>query len=175
MNGGVSAISNLAKVLDIILQVSATSDDNGKIKMGALNILLVDDDRNLVTTLSHGLNKAMGKAISVAVCFSDSEALSMLATQRFDVVISDFNMPGASGLEFLNKIRQDHREMILVLITAYGTDTLEEEVHRLGIGYITKPIGLSLLVQFIHDLIRNGTENAPRILILDPQGKAGMP
>ena len=143
--------------------------------MGALNILLVDDDRNLVTTLSYGLSKAMGKAISVAVCFSDSEALSMLATQRFDVVISDFNMPGLSGLEFLNKIRQDHREMILVLITAHGTDTLEEEVHRLGIGYITKPIGLSLLVQFIRDLIRDATENAPRMLIRDSKGKAGMP
>jgi len=146
--------------------------------MGALNILLVDDDRNLVTTLSYGLRKAMGKAISVAVCFSDSEALSMLATQRFDVVISDFNMPGPSGLEFLNKIRQDHREMILVLITAYGTDALEEEVHRLGIGYITKPFEPSHLVQIIHGLIRStetaktrgGTENAPRILIPDPEG-----
>jgi len=99
----------------------------------------------------------------------------MLATQRFDVVISDFNMPGMSGLELLNKIRQDHREMILVLITAYATDALEEEVHRLGIGYIPKPIGLSLLVQFIHDLIRDATENAPRILIPDPKGNTGMP
>src|SRR6185503_19145710 len=147
--------------------------------MSALNILLVDDDRNLVTTLSYGLRKAMGKAISVAVCFSDSEALSMLATQRFDVVISDFNMPGPSGLEFLNKIRQDHREMILVLITAYGTDALEEEVHRLGIGYVTKPFGLSLLVQIIHDLIRrekkkDGAENVPRILIPDPKGNADL-
>lgn len=136
--------------------------------MSALNILLVDDDRNLVTTLSYGLCKAMGKAISVAVCFSDSEALSMLATQRFDVVISDLNMPGLSGLELLNKIRQDHREMILVLITAYGTDELEAEAHRLGIGYITKPFGLSLLVQIIHGLIRSEgtrvvTENVPRI------------
>jgi CheY-like chemotaxis protein len=147
--------------------------------MSALNILLVDDDRNLVTTLSYGLRKAMGKAISVAVCFSDSEALSMLATQRFDVVISDFNMPGVSGLELLNKIRQDHREMILVLITAYATDALEEEVHRLGIGYVTKPFGVSLLVQSIHDLIRGeetraGTENAPRILIPDPKGNADL-
>lgn len=180
MHGGVSAISNLAKVLDIILQVSATSDDNGKIKMGALNILLVDDDRNLVTTLSYGLRKAMGKAISVAVCFSDSEAISMLATQRFDVVISDFNMPGVSGLEFLNKIRQDHREMILVLITAYGTDTLEEEVHRLGIGYIAKPFEPSHLVQIIQGLIRGtetakirgGTENAPHILIPNSEGNS---
>jgi two-component system, response regulator FlrC len=147
--------------------------------MGALNILLVDDDRNLVTTLSHGLRKAMGKAISVAVCFSGSEALSILATQRFDVVISDFNMPGVPGLEFLNKIRQDHCEMILVLITAYGTDTLEEEVHRLGIGYITKPFEPSRLVQIIHGLsrgkeTRDGTENAPRILIPDPEGNTDL-
>ena len=148
--------------------------------MSALNILLVDGNRNLVTTLSDGLRKAMGKAISVAVCFSGSEALSMLATQRFDVVISDFNIPDASGLELMNKIRQDYRETILILTTAYGTDALEEEVHRLGIGYITKPIGPSLLVQFIHDLIHgkvtmNGKENAPRILTPDPEGSAGMP
>ena len=122
--------------------------------MSALTILLVDDNPNLVTTLSHGLRKAMGRAISVAVCFSGSKALSMLATQRFDVVISDFNIPGVSGLELLSKIRQDYRETILVLTTTYGTDALEEEVHRLRIGYITKPFGLSLLVQFIHDLIR---------------------
>src|SRR6266540_4622829 len=137
--------------------------------MGTLNILLVDDDRNLVTTLSYGLRKAMGEAISVAICFSDSEALSMLATQKFNVVISDFNMPGMSGLELLSKIRPDHREMILVLITAYGTDALEEEVHRLGIGYIAKPFEPSRLVQMIHGLVRGnetrgGTENASRLL-----------
>jgi len=110
--------------------------------MSALNILLVDDNRNLVTTLSHALHKALGKATSVAVCSSGSEALSMLATQRFDVVVSEINMPGMSGLELLNKIRQDYCETILVLTTTYGTDALEEEVHRLGFGYMTKPFGL---------------------------------
>ena|SRR5690349_21542893 len=123
--------------------------------MGTLNILLVDDDRNLVTTLSHGLRKGMGEAISVAVCFSGSEALSMLATQAFDVVVSDFNMPGPSGLEFLNRIRQDHREMILVLITAYGTDALEEGARQLGMGYMTKPFEPSFLVQLIKGLIQS--------------------
>ena len=147
--------------------------------MGALNILLVDDDRNLATTLSYGLRKALVKAISVAVCFSGSEALSLLGTQRFDVVISDFTMPGISGLELLNKIRQDHRETFLVLITAYGTDALEEEVHRLGIGYVTKPFEPLHLVQVIHGLIRGeatraGTENAPRIVIPDPEGNADL-
>jgi len=142
--------------------------------MGTLNILLVDDDRNLVTTLSHGLRKAMGEAISVAVCFSGSEALAMLATQGFDVVVSDFNMPGPSGLEFLNRIRQDHREIILVLITAYGTDALEEGVRQLGGGYITKPFEPSVLVQLIKDLIQGKettgtTENVSRVM--DKLGK----
>lgn len=137
--------------------------------LDALNILLVDDDRNLATTLSHGLRKAMGEAVSVVFCSSGPEALSRLATQSFDAVVSDFNMPGMSGLELLNKIRQDYREMILVLITAYGTDALEEEIHRLGIGYITKPFEPTRLVQIIHGLIRGqetreGTENGPRIL-----------
>jgi CheY-like chemotaxis protein len=152
--------------------------------MSALNILLVDDNRNLVTTLSAGLRKAMGKAISVVACFSGSEALSILAKQRFDVVISELYMPGESGLGLLDKIRQDYRETILVLVTTFGTDALEEEVHRLGIGYLTKPFGIPFLVQYIHDLIRDAettktrheSGNMPRILIPDAKKRnADMP
>lgn len=134
-----------------------------------MNILLVDDDRNLVTTLSCGLHKAMGEAVSVAICFSGSEALSMLATQPFDVVVSDFNMPGPSGLELLNQIRQEHREIILVLSTAFGTDALEEGVRQLGVGYITKPFEPECLGKLIKDLIcgqetKCSAETASRVL-----------
>ena len=64
--------------------------------------------------------------------------------------------------------------MILVLITAYGTDALEEEVRQLGAGYITKPFEPSFLVQLIKDLIQGKkttgiTENVSRIM--DKLGK----
>ena len=149
----------------------------GKLSVSALNILLVDDDQNLVTTLSHGLQKAMGNAVSVAYCYGGPEALSIMASQRFDVVVSDFNMPGMSGLEFLDTVTRDHRETIRILITAYQTDALEEEAHRRGISYITKPFGLSHMVQTIHGLIRGDetkdvTENAPRIP--DTDGNVSM-
>ena len=98
----------------------------------------------------------------------------MLSTQAFDVVVSDFNMPGPSGLEFLSRIRQDHREMILVLITAYGTDALEEGVRQLGGEYITKPFEPSFLVQVIRGLIQDqattGTRENPS-RIMDKLGK----
>ena len=123
--------------------------------MDPLNILLIDDDRNLVTTLSYGLRKAMGDTTSVATCFNGSEALSLLTAQAFDVVVSDFNMPGPSGLELLKRIRQNHREIILVLITAYGTDALEEGARQLGVGYIAKPFEPPLLAQLIKELIRS--------------------
>ncbi len=120
-----------------------------------LNILLVDDDRNLATTLSYGLRKALGQATSVTVCFNGTEALAMLKAQIFDVVISDYNMPGMSGLELLRWVSRDHRDVILVLSTAYGTDALEEGVRRLGMGYITKPFEPSELVQLIKSLIQS--------------------
>jgi DNA-binding response OmpR family regulator len=143
--------------------------------MGTLKILLVDDDRNLVTTLSYGIRKAMGEGISVAVCFSGSEALSILATQTFDVVVSDFNMPGPSGLELFNKIRQDYGEIIFVLSTAYGTDALEEGVRQLGAGYITKPFEPSFLVELIKDLIQSKEKaGSPESVfrIMDKRGKS---
>jgi CheY-like chemotaxis protein len=142
--------------------------------MGILNILLIDDDRNLVTTLSHGLRKAMGEAISVAVCLNGTDALSLLAAQVFDVVVSDHNMPGPSGLELLTRIRQDHREISLVLITAYGADVLEERAGQLEVGYMTKPFEPSSLAQLIKDLIqskeaKDRAENTSRIM--DKLGK----
>ena len=130
--------------------------------MCRLNVLLVDDDRNLATTLSYGLRKALGEATSVVVRFSGSEALPTLETQEFDVVVSDFNMPEQSGLEFLNRIKQEYPEMILVLITAYGTEALEEGMRQLGGGYITKPFDPPLLVQLIQSLIQ-GKETKGRL------------
>jgi CheY-like chemotaxis protein len=120
--------------------------------MSVSNILLVDDDKNLANTLSGGLRKAMGEAISITACYGGSEALSILATQAFDMVISDFNMPDMGGIELLDKVRQDHPNTFLVLITAYGTEVVEEEMHRLGIGYLAKPFDLPCLVHLIQDL-----------------------
>ena len=65
--------------------------------------------------------------------------------------------------------------MILVLITAYGTDALEEGARQLGMGYMTKPFEPSFLVQLIKGLIQSqetkgNIENASHIM--DKLGKS---
>lgn len=147
--------------------------------MDVLTILLVDDDQNLATTLSHGLRKAMGKGILVNSCSGGPEAFALLATQSFDMVISDFHMPAMSGLDLLKKIRQEHSETRLVLITAFGTEMLETEVHQLGFGYIAKPFGMPLLVQIIDELIQEKetkeTKEPPDIVAFGDNSKPGHP
>lgn len=150
--------------------------------MSTFNILLVDDDRILATTLSHGLRRAMGKAISVVFCSSGPEASALLATQVFDLVISDFHMPGVTGLELLKQIKRDYPAASLVLITSYPTDALAEETHQLGIGCITKPFEPALLVQLIQDLTQGaetakidvGTENVPHRVTVEGTAISGQ-
>ena len=122
--------------------------------MGTLNVLLEGDDGDLAMALTGFARDGS----------------------------SDFNMPGPSDVEFLTQIGQNHREIILVLIAAQGTDVLEEGAHQLGAGYRTRLFEPSFLVQLIRDSIRDketaGTaENGSRIMhkLGEPAGSSFLP
>ena len=140
--------------------------------MKTLNILIVDDDRHLAETTSYGLQNMLGEVVHVDVSFNGDEALSCFTKKNYDVVISDFNMPGISGLELLTQIRLTAPEVVLVLMTAYGTDEIETQARKLTEIYLTKPFELSVLVDFIKSLIEGDvsqetTEQAGQILLLE--------
>lgn len=136
--------------------------------MKPLNILIVDDDHNLAKTLAEGLHRKLKEAIEVTTSFSALEALSILNQRSFDLVISDFKMPGMTGIDLFKRIRGCHPKTVLILITAYGTDALEQEARQLVDAYITKPFEINLLVQFIQKLLKIGEiSEKHRILILE--------
>jgi DNA-binding NtrC family response regulator len=136
--------------------------------MKPLNLLIVDDDRNLAKTLADGLRKQLGESITTVACFDAPEALSLIHQQAFDLVISDFSMPEMTGIDLFRQVRDVYPQMILILITAYGTDVLKDEAHQLVDAYITKPFELSTLIQFIQPE-RNAADatRKHRILILE--------
>jgi DNA-binding NtrC family response regulator len=101
-------------------------------------ILLVEDDDNLRQVMQVQLERE-GYETSSAV--SAEAALAMLEKSLQQLVITDLNLPGISGIELLKRIRVDHPETAVIVMTAYGTVQTAVEAMKAGAyDYITKPI-----------------------------------
>jgi len=77
----------------------------------------------------------------VLTAASGAEALEVLQKKPAALVITDLKMPGMSGLELLRRIRAEYPEVIVVMVTAFGTIETAVEAMRAGAyDYITKPV-----------------------------------
>jgi DNA-binding NtrC family response regulator len=104
----------------------------------AARILVVDDDRAVRTALSVNLRKAQ---YDVALASSTAEAFELLRESSFDVLLTDVNMPGGSGMEMLATVRTHWPETRVVIMTGFGS--VQDAVNAMKAGaadYIIKPI-----------------------------------
>jgi len=110
-------------------------------------ILLVDDDRLVLSTLSRGLTGA-GYSLSTAESADDAEAI-LASGERPDLAILDVNMPGRSGLELAERLRSfDH--IPFMLLTAYSDQEIVDKATAMGaLGYLVKPVDTPQLLPAI--------------------------
>jgi DNA-binding NtrC family response regulator len=97
--------------------------------MQKLRILVVDDDRLFRESVVEMLHR-QGYELESAV--NGAEGLEKFQDGDFDLVISDFKMPGMSGLEFLEKIKQCDPEIPFIMITGHGAIDVAVEAMRKG-------------------------------------------
>ena len=110
----------------------------------APRILVVDDDRAVRTVLQVNLTKA---GMHVTLTESPDEALDSLRAFPFDVVLTDVRMPGGTGIELLDRVRQGWPDVPVVIMTGYGS--VEDAVAAMKAGatdYIIKPIAKDELI-----------------------------
>jgi two-component system NtrC family response regulator len=106
-------------------------------------ILVVDDEESLRRVTQLKLQQAGYETITAA---DGAEALEILDRRPQDLVLTDLKMPGMSGIELLQKIKAAYAEVIVVVITAYGTIESAVEAMRLGAyDYIIKPVNAEAL------------------------------
>ena len=101
-------------------------------------ILYVDDDPTIGLLLEDTLLRAGHRAIGAR---SVPQALQELAQGEIELIISDFKMPGMTGLEFLNLLREEASDIPLIMVTGYAS--IENAVQAIKAGasdYITKPV-----------------------------------
>lgn len=124
-----------------------------------MKILVVDDERDVQALFQQRFRKEIKNGdMYFDYAFSGEEALSYLKQNQKEAVLilSDINMPGMSGLELLEQIKQEFRkpEPIVIIITAYGDDENYKNAKRLGADdFLTKPVDFKTLKEKLINVI----------------------
>jgi DNA-binding NtrC family response regulator len=104
--------------------------------------ILVVDDQDSMRSLLKDMLEVIGYDVTLAE--GGEEALRLLNTTDFDLVLTDLNMPGMDGTALLRAIKAGKAALPVVIITGYGTFHTEKRVMREGAnGYISKPCTLA--------------------------------
>jgi len=105
---------------------------------GSVRVLHVDDDRDFAEMTAVFLERADDRFV-VETATNASEGLSRLAERDVDCVVSDYEMPGADGIEFLEAVREDHPDLPFVLFTGKGSESIASEAISAGVtDYLRK-------------------------------------
>lgn len=112
--------------------------DKSKVK-----ILVVDDEQGLCAGLQEALQRD-GYVVDAAT--SPERALELTERKLYNLVLSDFKMPGMTGVELLQAVRSKHKDTLFILLTAYGTvETAVEAMKQGAYDYLPKPIDIKRL------------------------------
>ena len=106
-------------------------------------ILVIDDDKALCELLEEDLSR---RGHSVWPVLSVIAAREILSQQDIDIVLTDLNMPGISGIDFCAELQRNRPDLPVVIMTAFGS--LETAIAALRAGaydFVTKPVDLDLL------------------------------
>ena len=128
-----------------------------------MKILIVDDERDVETLFRQKFRKEIRKGnLELRFAFSGQEAMDVLEEANppeVMYVFSDINMPGMTGLELLEKVKNKYPNLTVSMISAYGDKENYDRAMKSGAKeFFTKPIDFSSLKKEISHLIENGTK-----------------
>lgn len=116
------------------------------------SVLVVDDEPGIRETLKRFLEK---DGHEVAVAGSVDESLVLLKEYRFDVVVSDIYMPGASGVDLLKAIHADSPDTKVILVTGEpSVETASEAVRSQVFDYLQKPVSRARICHTVNAAVR---------------------
>jgi CheY-like chemotaxis protein len=112
--------------------------------MSALRkVLVVDDDPVVGKSFDRVLS---GKGYAVITASNAQEALSKLDAEDYDVVYTDIKMPGMSGLEMAERVKESRPWLPVVIVTGYGSPDNEARAEAAGVsGFLRKPLSPEMI------------------------------
>lgn len=123
-------------------------------------ILIVEDSLGVARALHRALGLHQDGLYRVETCDSGESALARLHERHFELLISDYRLPGINGLELLERARQIHPDLRTILITAFGSPDVEERARELANAYLPKPFRLQDILRVVERILTEPTAPA---------------
>lgn len=120
-----------------------------------MKVLLVDDEKELVSTLAERLGF---RGIEADWAATPGEAIALLDQNDYDIAVLDVQMPGMDGFELKEKLEEAAPHMQFIFITGHGS----EECYHIGCSqtgeayYLVKPVDIDSLVEKLNGLSGKG-------------------
>ncbi|MEJ2720785.1 MAG: response regulator [bacterium] len=136
---------------------------------GPPKFMLVDDEKEFVHTLSERLRT---RDLESSIAYDGEQALEMLEEKEADVIVLDLMMPGIDGIETLRRVKRDHPNVEVIILTGHGSDREKKQAEELGAHtYLRKPVDIDVLAR----VMREAYAHARRKASSGHQGEAGSP
>ena len=135
-------------------------------------LLLVDDERQFVQTLSERLRL---REIGSVIAYDGESALTMIKEEEPDVMILDLKMPGIDGIEVLKRVKQTNPRIEVIILTGHGSEADKEMCMQLGaFAYLQKPVDVNVLSETIKRANEKIKQDTVKSIIFRILHKAGM-
>jgi DNA-binding NtrC family response regulator len=127
-------------------------------KLKKMKMLLIDDDEWIRDSLSIYFES---RGCHLKVLETAEEGLKALKIQDYDIIVTDYRLPGMDGLEFLKRIKDSHPQAMKILITAYRSEDVVSEAIRIGIhDFIDKPFTAKTIEDSLSRLLQKQKNNS---------------
>jgi len=122
-------------------------------RLKSMKILLVDDDEWIRDSLRIFFE---AEGCHIIALETAEEAMEALRGQNFDIIITDYKLPGMDGVEFFRRIQNSHPDTIKILITAYKSEVVVNEARKAGVQHlIAKPFTSEIIEASLTRLTAN--------------------
>jgi CheY-like chemotaxis protein len=123
----------------------------------SVSILVVDDEADVAELFRQQFRREVRQGHYVMhFAQSAEEALGKLddgVQPELIVILSDIDMPGMDGLGLLQKVKEQHADLAVIMVTAYGDDERRQTARKFGAAeFVTKPVDFDLLKQQLQQL-----------------------
>jgi DNA-binding NtrC family response regulator len=119
---------------------------------GAPRVLVVDDEESILRIHTRALIK---HGYRVETALDGNAAMAALAQGPVDVILSDIDMPGMTGIQLLERVRAHDLDVPVVIITGTpSTATAMSAMEHGALRYLVKPVDLTSLLKLVDDAVR---------------------